>query len=173
MLRRYRRGFTLIEVLIVVTIIGVLATLIIPRLLGSVETANLAEVYTRLGALTRAQERYMDLNLAPPLAVTCANPPANCGSTALQSLGIADFPQDKFRYRCVTTGPTYAYCDAYRWMSGAITTARIIKFYIHDAVPAQVGVWYCGAAGSPGYVRADTGTVGYNTKPGVGCKANF
>ena len=50
-----QKGFTLIEVLIVVVILGVLAALIIPRFLNAPEKAIVAEANQLLGSLIRAQ----------------------------------------------------------------------------------------------------------------------
>jgi prepilin-type N-terminal cleavage/methylation domain-containing protein len=52
---RGKRGFTLIEVLIVVIILGILATLAIPQFTNMVRRARLAEAWTGLGAVRTAQ----------------------------------------------------------------------------------------------------------------------
>lgn len=51
-----KKGFTLIEILIVVVIIGILASLILPRMLQQPEKAILAEGMQYLGVIRRAQE---------------------------------------------------------------------------------------------------------------------
>ena len=56
-MRNLKRGFTLIEVLIVVVIIAVLAALILPRLTGQTKKAQAAEAFQVLGAIRRAAER--------------------------------------------------------------------------------------------------------------------
>jgi prepilin-type N-terminal cleavage/methylation domain-containing protein len=53
-----KRGFTLIEVLIVVIILGILATLAIPQFTSMVKRARLAEAWTGLGAVRTAQAIY-------------------------------------------------------------------------------------------------------------------
>jgi len=50
-----KKGFTLIEVLIVVVIIGILASLILPRMLAQPERARIAEANQFLGVISRAQ----------------------------------------------------------------------------------------------------------------------
>jgi general secretion pathway protein G len=49
-----RRGFTLVEVLIVVVVIAILAVIVIPRLLPSVREAREAELRAQLHALRNA-----------------------------------------------------------------------------------------------------------------------
>lgn len=54
-----RKGFTLLELLIVVIIVGILATLAIPNFIRAAERAKWAEAKSVLGAMRGAQVRYM------------------------------------------------------------------------------------------------------------------
>jgi prepilin-type N-terminal cleavage/methylation domain-containing protein len=54
-----RRGFTLVELAVVVVIIGVLAAFGIPRFLQSVERSKASEAFGYLSAVRSAQERYL------------------------------------------------------------------------------------------------------------------
>lgn len=56
--RRPRRGFTLVELLIVVVIVGILAMLAIPRFATTKGKANTAKVKSDLRTLATAQEGY-------------------------------------------------------------------------------------------------------------------
>lgn len=55
-----QKGYTLTEVLIVVVIIALMASLAIPRLLSQGEKAGSAEAINMIGAIKRAQMQYFD-----------------------------------------------------------------------------------------------------------------
>lgn len=56
--RRQRRGFTLLEVLIVLAILGVIATLVVPRLLGQQRAANEKATALSINAIETALDLY-------------------------------------------------------------------------------------------------------------------
>jgi type IV pilus assembly protein PilA len=59
---RTRKGFTLVELAVVIVIIGVLAAFGVPQFLKSVERSKAAEAFNYLAAVRAAQERFLAKN---------------------------------------------------------------------------------------------------------------
>ena len=57
-IQKARKGFTLVELAVVIIIIGVLAAFAVPRFLDSVERSKASESFNYLSAVRTAQERY-------------------------------------------------------------------------------------------------------------------
>jgi type IV pilus assembly protein PilA len=55
---RGRKGFSLVELAVVIIVIGVLAAFAVPRFLDSVERSKAAEAFNYLAAVRAAQERF-------------------------------------------------------------------------------------------------------------------
>src|SRR5439155_16954963 len=74
--RMNRTGFTLLELLIVVVIIGLLAAIAIPKFANTKEKAYIASMKSDLRNLMTAEEAYFADSMAYTDQVDCSNPPA-------------------------------------------------------------------------------------------------
>ncbi len=69
-----RRGFTLVELAVVIVIIGVLAAFGVPKFLQSVEKSKCTEAFNYWSAVQSAEERYIAQNGVYATVATGSNP---------------------------------------------------------------------------------------------------
>jgi general secretion pathway protein G len=65
---RSMRGFTLIEIMVVVVILGILAALVVPNILGNVDTARITAAKQDIKAIEGALDMYRLDNFTYPTA---------------------------------------------------------------------------------------------------------
>lgn len=123
-MQQKNKGFTLVEVLIVVIIIAILASLILPRMTAQSEQAIIAEAEQMLGVLRRAQQQNMDIDGTTTYVAFAGYDDAQ----AYSMLGINPPPSNaKFRYWC-QAGGVWSYCMALR-KSEIAPPASLISLY--------------------------------------------
>jgi type IV pilus assembly protein PilA len=88
-MRRFRReqqGFTLVELVVVVAILGILAVIFTPRVLDAMENARDNSARSTAKQIQLAMERFMvDNDQYPDFGATCANSDAD---QALECTGV-------------------------------------------------------------------------------------
>jgi len=97
-LKRNQSGFTLLEIIIVIIIVGVLASLALPRLFSTVEFSRSAEALSAIATIRSSMERCYLANNGSYV---------NCGNTNFTQLDIdspASSPNAHFAY--VISGPS-------------------------------------------------------------------
>lgn len=80
--REKTAGFSLVELLVVIVIIGILAMIIVPQLSTSTDEAKLSTLQSDLSAMRSAVEVYRAQHNAYPAEVMPTNPPAGVSSLA-------------------------------------------------------------------------------------------
>ncbi|EEZ2476138.1 type II secretion system major pseudopilin GspG, partial [Escherichia coli O157:H7] len=66
MRKQHQRGFTLLEIMVVIVILGVLASLVVPNLMGNKDKADRQKVMSDLVALESTLDMYrLDNNRYP------------------------------------------------------------------------------------------------------------
>jgi len=147
-----KKGFTLIEILIVVIILAVLAAMILPRFLGQTENAFIAEAQQQLGVLRRAEISAVDMSGAATLAIAQGDLAAAGG---IPRLGLGQVAATNWQYTCTAfTAAGVGSCTATR-VGGPNNQAGTVT--LDDA-----GNFTCGAPYAP--------VVTGNTNP-RGCRA--
>lgn len=160
-----RRAFTLIELMIVVLIIGILATIAVPQYRKSVETSKALDALSLIRAIANANQMYfLDRNVYTRGAITNACNTATCQSGAntsrcqLVACGyLAKRDWDSYGWRlCACDTLNCGYCPGGACGSGLIACADNLssvspynnwRYYIYptscDAVGSTPGTDDC------------------------------
>ena len=88
--RSQQSGFTLIEVLIVVIVVGVLLTIALPSFMDSIRKGRRSEAFTAMAALQQAQERHRSSNTSYsstlPAGITATTGPSGYYALSLDQV---------------------------------------------------------------------------------------
>ncbi len=165
--RAAQRGFTLVELLIVVIIMAILAAIVIPQFSSATTDTKEAALDSNLAGLRNAIELYKAQHSAYPGDVTSGSG-GTCNTTGTAGNGAADSAQaliDQLLAYSSATGTTCTVGDTTTYKYGPY----LRKALPNDAITgkgAVVGDIVVTAAGTPIAPAAATGGWAYDTKSG-------
>lgn len=118
-----RKGFTLIELIVVAVIVGLLAAFAIPNLINSIEQTKAQEAKNNLLAISAAQQKYFEDNGS-----------YYYGASPIANLSLSAVANDRFSYNCSNASVPYQ-CTA---TDGTVTLTTT-----GSGVNCTVGGGYC------------------------------
>lgn len=136
-LLKKQEGFTLLELLIVIVIIGILAVLIIPNLVSGPQRARDSQRKSDLRNIKTALETYYNDNNSYPTAGGASCTPSTCLATPLQPNYMKTVPNDPKGGQNYTYTPSPASCAA-----GACTSYTLSANLENDKDPQASGGVY-------------------------------
>ncbi len=140
-----RKGFTLVELAVVIVIIGVLAAFGVPRFLKSVERTKASESFAYLAAVRGAQERYIAkegiyADAVSKLDIVLASPTYFSDPTTIITSNDAGVPKWKLILtRDSTTSSWGAYTVIFT-QNGFCSDSTILSTIASDISPLSAGV---------------------------------
>ncbi len=126
-----KRGFTLVEIMIVVAIIALLAAIAIPNLLRARANANEAAAVSALKTLATAAISYRSVSTAYPTSLN-SMAPGNATPPYIDSvLGCASPPCGKQGYSFILTGSTNTFTATAEPQTAGTTGNR--RFFVDES----------------------------------------
>ena len=115
-IRNYPRAFTLVEMLLVITIIGILAALVIPKMVGRSEQARQAAAHADLSSIKTALDAFeVDNGYYPKSLQDLVQQPSNAKNW--HGPYLDSLPQDPWQNPYVYTYPGRHNSSSYDLMS--------------------------------------------------------
>ncbi|MHB8973958.1 MAG: DUF1559 domain-containing protein [Pirellulaceae bacterium] len=125
-----RRGFTLVELLVVITVIGILIALLLPAVQMAREAARRASCLNNLRQMGIGLHNYHDaLRIFPPGGIEPRSPLKPMGRQLAWSVFLLPFVEQQSLFEQIDTGRAF---DA---PENAVAAATILSIYICPSVP--------------------------------------
>ena len=139
-----RKGFTLVELAVVIVIIGVLAAFGVPRFLKSVERTKASEAFAYLSAVRSAQERYIAkegiyADAVSKLDITQPAPKNFDNPTTIISSSVGGAPAWKLALTRTSTSSSYGGYTVVFTHNGFCSESSILTGNCTDISPLGAG----------------------------------
>jgi len=104
-----KKAFTLLEIIVVLVILGIFATIVLPSLFNSIEQSKAQAAQHNLLSIAAAQSKYYEDT--SPNSTYCYNACANSTATTIGNLRLTIASNDTFTYTC-SNAPAPYQCTA-------------------------------------------------------------
>ncbi len=133
------QGFTLIEIIIVIVILGILAAIALPKLTENIDRGRAAEAFSIGSSVAKAFDRCLSVETGG--ATPSSTNVGNCNSFA--KINMATPPATNFTYSLASSGTTLTF-GAVGAFTGAAAADSITFTFVGDT---GVTTRTCGTAG--------------------------